>query len=88
MSDVSIRPHAFVFSSMGSNEGHLSAVFLDPVVSLMFLVGEHGRWCLFLQSGGYGKTAGPGANDDYIVYVVFCLFEYRSHQDRSHFADL
>jgi hypothetical protein len=43
-------------------------VFFDPVVSLVFFVGEHGGGRFFSQAGCDGEAAGASADDDYVVY--------------------
>lgn len=54
---------------MRSHQGHPAAVLVYPVVPLVFLVGEHGRGGLFLQSCGDGESARSGSNYDHIEEV-------------------
>lgn len=44
-------------------------MFVDPVVSLVLFVGEHGGGRLFVQTSCHCETAGPGA-DDYNIEKV------------------
>lgn len=45
-------------------------MLVDPVVALVFLVGEHGGGGRFVESRGDGEAAGTGADDEDIVEGV------------------
>lgn len=46
---------------------HTSRMFLDPLVAVMFGVGEDGRGGGFAEAGGDGQTGGTGADDEDVV---------------------
>lgn len=59
---------------MCPHQSHSSTMFLDPVVSLMFFVREHGRGGFLLESCGDCESAGTGSDDDHIEKVREGLF--------------
>lgn len=59
----------FLFAMAGLYEGHLAAMFVDPVIALVFVVCEHGGRCFLFQSCSDGESAWAGTDDDYIEEV-------------------
>ena len=51
-------------------QGDLGAVHAQPLVAAVLLVGEDGGGDRFLQTGGDGKPARTGADDDDIEHIV------------------
>ena len=51
------------------HQRHPSTVLVNPVVALVFLVGEHGRGRFFVEACGGGETAGAGADDEDVEEV-------------------
>lgn len=51
---------------------HFALMLFDPVVALMFFVGEHSGGRFFAETGCDGEAAGAGTDDDYIVYFGVC----------------
>lgn len=57
---------------------HTARMFLDPLVAVMFGVGEDGRRGGFAEAGRDGQTGGSGADDEDVVHLyplLLCFFD-------------